>query len=165
MENFSLADLRLRLAQALGLRECGSATARDGSTLKYYVDHNNKPMGLVKDWYPDDPKKIIQVIERYGLHVERIVHPDHKVKPGKEHEVVWQYHVWSRHPAYGNLANDEFAPRRHGARVTGPDLTSAVLLWAVLRAERVEVLRRDAVLYKHYNFERLQERVYVSSIK
>lgn len=28
-----------------------------------------------------------------------------------------------------------------------------------------QVLRRDAVLYKHYNFERLQERVYVPSIK
>lgn len=151
-------ELRSRLGAALDL-EVKTAPNAD---IEYYVDSDGLPMGLVKDWRPDVPEKIVQVIEQYGLRVERVVKPGIP-KPIDADNVQWVYHVWSRHPVYRSLSVDNFA-RREGPRVAGETLTLAVLTWAVLRAERIKELRACPVQSKSYNFERLQERVYVSSV-
>lgn len=161
MQN-NIVELRQRLARALDLRECGSAVATDGSVIKYYLDAENNPMGLVRDWLPDAPEKILKVIELYGLHVERTVHPHHKPKPGEEAKIVWQYNVWSRNPIYRSLSQDYGRLLRNGPRIVGPDLTTAVLTWAVLRAERVKTLRESKLEASMYNFNTLREKVYVS---
>lgn len=156
MEKLSLADLRIRLASALDLRLCGS------DDVKYYVDPEGRPMGLVRDWFPDAPDKIIKVIERYGLHVGRTVSPLPKPKPGEEDNIVWKYNVWSRNPVYRTLGNENGLSKQNGARVVASDLTTAVLTWAVLRAERVKDLRNSPLESHLYSFHALREKVYVS---
>ncbi|QZE59943.1 hypothetical protein pEaSNUABM35_00026 [Erwinia phage pEa_SNUABM_35] len=151
-------ELRSRLAAALNLEVKTALTA----DIEYYVDPDGLPMGLVQHWKPDAPEKIIQVIEQYGLRVERVVKSG-LPKPIDADNVEWVYHVWSRHPVYRGLS-DENLMRREGPRVAGETLTLAVLTWAVLRAERIKELRACPVQSKSYNFERLQERVYVSSV-
>lgn len=150
-------ELRSRLVAALDLKTQTAPKA----DIEYYVDPAGNPMGLVRDWLPDAPEKIIQVIEQYGLRVERVVKPG-LPKPIDADNVQWVYHVWSGHPLYRALSVDNFA-RSKGARVEGQTLTLAVLTWAVLRAEHIKELQSCAVMSKAYNFERLQERVYVSA--
>lgn len=154
-------ELRSRLAAALDLEVRTAQTA----DIEYYVDPDGLPMGMVQEWLPDAPEKIIQVIERYGLRVERIVHPDHRPRPGEEDKIVWQYNVWSRNPIYRTLSQDYGHTLRNGPRVVGNDLTTAVLTWAVLRAERVKQLRESKVEAPMYKFEVLREKVYVSPAK
>ena len=155
MENSSFTELRERLVKALDM-----SIVSDGPSA-CYVDATGKPMGLVSHWRPESAENILLVIERYGLHVERTVAPYHKPRPGEEDKIVWQFNVWSRNPIYRPLSSDTFA-RRHGPRVVGPDLTTAVFTWAVLRAERVKELRESKVDAKLYHFGALLEKVYVS---
>lgn len=155
MTNSSFTELRERLVKALDM-----SVVSDGPSA-CYVDAIGKPMGLVSHWRPESAENILLVIERYGLHVERTVAPYHKPRPGEEDKIVWQFNVWSRNPIYRPLSSDNFA-RRDGARVVGPDLTTAVFTWAVLRAERVKELRESKVDAKLYHFGALREKVYVS---
>lgn len=156
-----LIDLKQRLAKALGWRECGSNKCVDATIIKYYLDKENNPCGLVNDFCPHDPKYIVRILEEYGLRIERVVHPEHKVKPGEEKNVVWQYHVWSRHRAYGNLG--DYEGRGSGYRVVGSSLTLAVLTWAVLRAEKVQRMSLDTLAgISPEELQHYAERVYVS---
>lgn len=149
-------ELRERLVQALDM-----SVVSDGPSA-CYVDATGKPMGLVSQWRPESAENILLVIERYGLHVERTVDPRHKPKPGEEDKIVWQFNVWSRNPIYRTLSQDYGRSLQHGPRIVGPDLTTAVLTWAVLRAERVKQLRESKVEAPMYKFEVLREKVYVS---
>ena len=160
MGNSSFIELRKRLAVALDLKTQTAPTA----DIEYYVDPAGNPMGLVRDWRPDAPDKIIQVIEQYGLRVERVVKPN-LIKPVTSENVEWVFHVWSRHPMYRALSPDIYSTRRahEGPRVAGETLSLAVLTWAVLRAEHIKNLKEDSVLGHSYDFELLQERVYVSA--
>lgn len=148
-------ELRERLVQALDM-----SVVSDGPSA-CYVDATGKPMGLVSHWRPESAENILLVIERYGLHVERTVDPRHKPKPGEEDKIVWQFNVWSRNPIYRTLSQDYGRSLQHGPRIVGPDLTTAVLTWAVLRAERVKQLRESKVEAPMYKFEVLREKVYV----
>lgn len=149
-------ELRERLVKALDM-----SVVSDGPSA-CYVDATGRPMGLVSHWRPESAENILLVIERYGLHVERTVAPYHKPKPGEEDKIVWQFNVWSRNPIYRSLSQDYNHTLRNGPRVVGPDLTTAVLTWAVLRAERVKQLRNSKVEAPLYNFNTLREKVYVS---
>lgn len=149
-------ELRERLIKALDM-----SVVSDGPSA-CYVDATGKPMGLVSHWRPESAENILLVIERYGLHVERTVDPRHKPKPGEEDKIVWQFNVWSRNPIYRTLSQDYGRSLQHGPRIVGPDLTTAVLTWAVLRAERVKQLRESKVEAPMYKFEVLREKVYVS---
>lgn len=155
MEDSVLVDLRERLVQALDMSIVSSGPSA------CYVDATGKPMGLVREWQPESADNILLVIERYGLHVERTVSPEHKPVPGEEDNIVWVYNVWSRNPIYRTLSQGRFGVG-HSARVTGPDLKTAVLTWAVLRAERVKSLRENPVDSPLYRFVALREKVYVS---
>lgn len=163
MNEEHIEALRERLAKALGFElKCGDKTTPSFTSvgLGYYVDASGKDVCWVSDWLPDTPDKILQVIERYGLSVERVASPDQR--PQSINEVKWEYHVWSRMVMYRNLSNDQFGHRRvRGARVQAKDLTTAVLTWAVLRAEHVLALKQDALASDQYNFDRLKEKVYV----
>ncbi|EBY9527479.1 hypothetical protein D5P86_00675 [Salmonella enterica subsp. enterica serovar Infantis] len=152
-------ELRERLVQALDMSIVSSGSSA------CYVDATGNPMGLVSHWRPEAAENILLVIERYGLRVERIVHPEHKPRPGEEDKIVWQYNVWSRNPIYRTLSQDYGYTLRNGPRVVGNDLTTAVLTWAVLRAERVKQLRESKVEAPMYKFEVLREKVYVSPAK
>ncbi|ARW58673.1 hypothetical protein HOS33_gp033 [Erwinia phage vB_EamM_Y3] len=164
MNEEHIEALRERLAKALGyVLKCGDKTTPSFTSvgLGFYVDAEGKDVCWVSDWLPDSPDKILQVIERYGLSVERVASPNQR--PQCASEVKWEYHVWSRMVMYRNLSSD--AHRYHrvkGARVTAKDLTTAVLTWAVLRAEHVLALKQDALASDQYNFDRLKEKVYVS---
>ncbi|QZE59607.1 hypothetical protein pEaSNUABM39_00027 [Erwinia phage pEa_SNUABM_39] len=151
-------ELRGRLAAAL----CLEVKTAPNADIEYYVDPDGLPMGLVQEWRPDAPEKILQVIEQYGLRVERVVKPG-LPKPITAENVEWVYHVWSRNPVYRGLS-DQNVMRREGPRVEGQTLTIAVLTWAVLRAERIKELQSCPVQSKGYNFNLLQERVYVSAV-
>lgn len=164
MNEEHIEALRERLAKALGyVLKCGDKTTPSFTSvgLGFYVDAEGKDVCWVSDWLPDSPDKILQVIERYGLSVERVASPDQR--PQSINEVKWEYHVWSRMVMYRNLSDDQFGHRRpKGARVAAKDLTTAVLTWAVLRAEHVLALKQDALASDQYNFDRLKEKVYVS---
>lgn len=164
MNEEHIEALRERLAKALGYVHVGGRRVMSGlpaSGLDHYVDAEGKDVCWVSDWLPDSPDKILQVIERYGLSVERVASPDQR--PQSINEVKWEYHVWSRMVMYRNLSDDQFGYRRlKGARVRAKDLTTAVLTWAVLRAEHVLALKQDALASDQYNFDRLKEKVYVS---
>ncbi|QZE58587.1 hypothetical protein pEaSNUABM28_00030 [Erwinia phage pEa_SNUABM_28] len=151
-------ELRSRLAAALDLEVKTAPTA----DIEYYVDSDGLPMGLVQEWRPDAPEKIIQVIEQYGLRVERVVKPG-LPKPVDADNIQWVFNVWSRHPVYRTLSSDEFI-HQGGPRIEGETLTMAVLTWAVLRAERIKRLKADRTMSKAYNFNVLRERVYVSAV-
>lgn len=152
----SFTELRERLVKALGM-----SVVSDGPSA-CYVDATGKPMGLVSHWRPESAENILLVIERYGLHVERTVDPRHKPKPGEEDRIVWEFNVWSRNPIYRNLSQDYGRALQNGPRIVGPDLTTAVFTWAVLRAERVKQLRESKTEGKLYHFGALREKVYVS---
>jgi len=156
VENSSFTELRERLVKALDM-----SVVSDGPSA-CYVDAIGKPMGLVSHWRPESAENILLVIERYGLHVERTVAPYHKPRPGEEDRIVWQFNVWSRNPIYRTLSQEYGRRLEHGPRVVGPDLTTAVFTWAVLRAERVKQLRESKVEGKLYHFGALREKVYVS---
>lgn len=149
-------ELRERLVKALDM-----SVVSDGPSA-CYVDATGRPMGLVSHWHPESAENILLVIERYGLHVERTVSPYHKPKPGEEDKIVWQFNVWSRNPIYRTLSQDYGRSLQHGPRIVGPDLTTTVFTWAVLRAERVKQLRESKVEAELYNYHVLREKVYVS---
>ncbi|QZE57910.1 hypothetical protein MPK70_gp034 [Erwinia phage pEa_SNUABM_33] len=152
----SFTELRERLVKALDM-----SVVSDGPSA-CYVDATGNPMGLVSQWRPESAENILLVIERYGLHVERTVDPRHKPKPGEEDRIVWEFNVWSRNPIYRNLSQDYGRALQNGPRIVGPDLTTAVFTWAVLRAERVKQLRESKTEGKLYHFGALREKVYVS---
>lgn len=112
------------------------------------------------NWKPDTPEKIMQVIELNGLHIERHVKVDPRPAPIDPEDINWEWHVWSLHPVYRFMHVGDFYGRRGEPRVIADDLTTAVLYWAVLRAERVKELRECPVMSKNYVFERLNELVY-----
>lgn len=164
MKEEHITELRTRLAKALGYVYVAGRRVMSGipaSGLGHYDDVDGNLVCMVSDWLPDSPDKILQVIERYGLSVERAALPNQR--PMCASDVKWEYCVWSRMTMYRTLSADPFGYRRPARpRVRAKDLTTAVLTWAVLRAEHVLALKQEAPSSDQYNFDRLAEKVYVS---
>ncbi|QYW03332.1 hypothetical protein pEaSNUABM34_00030 [Erwinia phage pEa_SNUABM_34] len=147
-----IEELRSRLAAALGFR------VKSLNGADHYVDGDDV-LGLVEQWLPDEPQHILAVIERYGLKVERMVKEGTRPRPGEE--PVFVFCVRSKTLVYRSLSESNLA-RSSLPYVSGNTLTEAVLLWAVLRAERIVEYKADPLMSSAYNFDRLEELVYIT---